>query len=87
MESRKPPLTGEVFHDYFHHRDISVKKRERENGLFVNLISRFKIWFIVSMIKVSLFKPFLFHIRDPCSSCNGISRHGKSNPTRVNFLS
>ena len=31
IESRKPPFTGEVFHDYIHHRDISVKKmRERE---------------------------------------------------------
>ena len=60
--------------------------RERENGLLVILISRFEIWFIISQIKVYLFKPFLSHIRDPCSSCNGISGHGKSNPSKSDLL-
>ena len=26
IESRKPSLTGEVFHDDFHHGDISIKE-------------------------------------------------------------
>ena len=83
IESRKPPLTSEVFHDYFHHKDILVKNmRERENGLFFILLSGFKIWFIVALIKVSLFKPFLSHTRDSCISCNGISGHGKSNANK-----
>ena len=56
--------------------------REGENGLFVILVSKFEIRFIIAWIKVSLFKPFLSHIRDPCTSCNGISRHGKSNPSK-----
>ena len=35
IESRKPSLTGEVFHDDFHHGDIFVKEvGERKNHLF-----------------------------------------------------
>ena len=59
IESRKPPLTGEVFHDDFHHGNISVKEmRERKNCLFFILVSWFKILPIVAMIEVSLLKPF-----------------------------
>ena len=69
IESIKPSLTGEIFHDDFHHGDISVKEmRERKNFLFVILVSWFKIWLIVIMIVVSLFKPFFSYIWDPCSS-------------------
>ena len=83
IESRKPPLTGEVFRNDFHHGDISVKEmKERENCLFIILVSWFKIWLIVSMINFSFLKPFLSYIWDPCSNCNDISGNSEINPDK-----
>ena len=82
IESKKPSLTGEVFHDDFHHGDISVKEMrerkiwqgdERQEKLSFFHPCMFKIWLTIAMIEVSLFKPFLSYIWDPCSSCNNIS--------------
>ena len=86
IESRKPPLTGEVFHDDFHHGDIFVKEMgEMENGLFIILVSWFKIWFIVGMVKVSFLKPFFSYTWDPCSSYNDIGGHSKCEPNKSDF--
>ena len=79
---------GEVFHDYLHHRDISVKKmREGENGIFVILVSSFEIWFIIAQIKVSLFKPFFSHLGIPVTAKMALVDMVKVTPARVTCLS
>ena len=69
IESRKPSLIGEVFHDDFHHGDISVKEvGERKNCLFIILVPWFRICLIIIMIEVSLFKPYFSYIWMTCLS-------------------
>ena len=87
IESRKPSLTGEVFHDDFHHGDISVKEvGERKNHLLLILVPWFKIWLIIIMIQISLFKPSFPNIWDPSSSCYNVSGHSEIDPGKSDLF-
>ena len=87
IKSRKPSLTGEAFHDDFHHGDISVKEvGEGKNHLFVILIPWFKIWLITIMIQISLFEPSFPNIWDPSGNYYNINGHSEIDPGKSDLF-